>query len=106
AARPPGPPADQPDDADAAAPRLDHRAHDFRDRELAGIGLLKPHAAGVEQDQHVMLEPARRSQQPGELGAMNFTESAAHEAPLLRGDEHRSTVQAAGADDDTVVELL
>ena len=37
---------------------------------------------------------------------MDLTEGAAHEASLLRCDEHRRAVQAAAADDDAVVELL
>ncbi|MFK4619771.1 hypothetical protein ABIF50_003048 [Bradyrhizobium diazoefficiens] len=53
-----------------------------------------------------MLERTRRAQEAGELGAVDFAEGAAHEASLLRGNEHRRPLQAATADDDTVVELL
>ena len=99
--------ADQADDLHARRARLDHRAHDLGDGELAGIGLLQPHAAGIEQDQHGhRLDLARGAQQTHQLGAMHLAEGAAHEAAFLRGDEHRRAVEPAAPDDDAVVELL
>src|SRR5271170_451228 len=47
--------ADQADHLRARQPRLDEGAHDLADRQLAGIGLLEPDAAGVEQDHHVQM---------------------------------------------------
>src|ERR1700677_805688 len=47
-----GPAADQGQDRNAGAPHFDNGADDLGDRELAGICLLKPHAAGIEQQQH------------------------------------------------------
>ncbi len=99
--------ADQADDLHARRARFHHRAHDLGDGELAGIGFLQPDAAGIEQDQHRdRPESARRAQQPGQLGAVHLAEGAAHEAALLRGDEHRRAVEAAAPDDDAVIELL
>ena len=31
---------------------LDERTHDLGNRQLAGVGFLQAHAAGIEQDQH------------------------------------------------------
>ena len=45
-------PADEADDARSGAARVDQGAHDLGDGGLAGIGLLQPDAAGIEQDQH------------------------------------------------------
>src|SRR5271155_4373808 len=109
-----GPTADQSQDRDARAAHLEDGADDLGDRELAGIRLLKPDPAGVEQQQHgpwaipfgaAPTSPvARGPQQTEELRAMDLAERAPQEAPLLRRHEDLLAVETAAAHDDAVVE--
>ena len=85
-----GPAADQPNDLYAGRTRFHHRTHDLGDRELAGVGLLQPYTAGIEQNQHGnRFEFPRGAKQTDQLGTMQLAESAAHETAFLRGNEYR-----------------
>ncbi len=109
-----GPTADQRQDRDAGAPHLKDGADDLGDRELTGIRLLKPDAAGIEQQQHgpwaipfgaTPASPvARGPQQTEELRSMDLAECAPQEAPLLRRNEDLLAVETAAAHDDAIVE--
>ena len=100
-----GAPADQPDHRHAGPAQIGDGPHDLGDGGLAGIGLLQPDAAGIEQDQHRRrLHRERGPQQADELGAMDLAEGPAHEPPLLRGQEDERTVEASASHHDAVVE--
>ncbi len=95
--------------SDTGEARRDDGVDGLRDRELAGIGLLQPHAAGIEQQQHGTRTTragavARGAQQTDELCAVHLAERAAEETPLLRGDEDQLAVEPAAADDQSIVE--
>jgi hypothetical protein len=94
------PTADQGQDGDAGAAHLEDGADDLGDRELAGIRLLEPDAAGIEQQQHgAGAAPpgavARGPQQTNEFRAVDLAERTSQEAALLRGDEDLLAVEAA-----------
>jgi hypothetical protein len=100
--------ADQGEDRDSDAAHFDDGMDDLGDRELAGIRLLKPDAARVEQQQHSMdAAPsgvARGPQQTEELCAMHLAERAPQESAFLRGNEDVLAVETAAAYHDAVVE--
>ena len=101
--------ADQGDDSYTREPRFDDGIDGFRDCEFARIGLLQPHAAGIEQQQHGTWTVrastfARGAQQTNKFCAVHLAERAAEEAPLLRGDEDQIALEPAAADDQPIVE--
>src|SRR5438445_1613410 len=99
--------ADQSDDLHARAPRFDDRAHDLGNGKFAGVRLLQAYTAGIEQDQHWdRLDVPGGAQEAGQLGAVNLSESTAHEVAFLRRNEYRRTIETAAPHDDSVVELL
>src|SRR5438132_4411646 len=104
-----GPTTDQGQDRDAGAAHLDDGADDLGDRELAGIRLLKPDAAGIEQQQYgegtaPFGAVARGPQQADEFRAMDLAERTPQEAALLRRDKDLLAIEAAAAHHDAVVE--
>ena len=103
------PTADERQNRDPGAAHIDDGANDLGDREFAGIRLLKPHAASVEQQQHsadaASSSPIARSpQQTHKLRAMHLAERAAQEASLLRSHKDLLAVETAAAHHDAIVE--
>src|SRR4029077_13351846 len=100
-----GPTPDQGQDRDAGAAHLDNGTDDLGDRELTGIRLLKPDAAGIEQEQYgAGTDPfgavPRGPQQADEFRAMGLTERTPQEAALLRRDKDLLAIEAAAAHHD------
>ena len=82
-------------------------AHHLGHRQLAGVGLLQPHAAGIHQQHNFAWQfgmIARGAEQADQLGAGHFGEGAAHELALLRRQQDVVAVERAAADDDTIIE--
>src|SRR5262249_36073658 len=82
---------------------------DFRDRGLPRVCFLKPHATGIEREQHstgtaMSGDVACGPQQTNELGAMHLAEGASHEPPLLRRYENVAAGEATTTHHDAVVE--
>ena len=71
-----------------------------------GVGFLQPYAAGIEKDQHVATRRAGGTKQADQLGAVDFTEGATHEATFLSRHHHFIPVYRRAADDHAVIELL
>ncbi len=101
--------ADEADHRDAGRARVEQRAHRLGDRDQAGVRLVQPHAARLEQQHDRHRSTLRRLidralEEPGQLRSVDLADRAAHEAAFLRRDQHAAAAERRRAHDDAVVE--